>query len=152
MPRWRRSWPNTKQDCPGRAKEAIADTKHKAVSGRAVAEGRLREDSTPYESGSEKRGGAASNREIETEGVSIVAHEMDTNGIDYLTYLFDVCDILPEDLPYLGILKAVLGYVDTDDHSYAALANEINMYTGGIGSSIGIYPNDQKAGRNRTLL
>ena len=66
---------------------------------------------------------------------------MDTNGIDYLTYLFDVCDILPEDLPYLGILKAVLGYVDTDDHSYAALANEINMYTGGIGSSIGIYPN-----------
>ncbi len=65
---------------------------------------------------------------------------MDTNGIDYLTYLFDVCDILPEDLPYLGILKAVLGYVDTDNHSYAALANEINMYTGGIGS-IGIYPN-----------
>ena len=86
------------------------------------------------------------NREIETEGVSIVAHEMDTNGIDYLTYLFDVCDILPEDLPYLGILKAVLGYVDTDDHSYAALANEINMYTGGIGSSIGIYPNVKKQG------
>lgn len=45
----------------GRAKEA--DRRHeafKAVSGRAVAEGRLREDSTPYESGSEKRGGAAS--------------------------------------------------------------------------------------------
>ena len=71
---------------------------------------------------------------------------MDTNGIDYLTYLFDVCDILPEDLPYLGILKAVLGYVDTDNHSYAALANEINMYTGGIGSSIGIYPNVKKQG------
>ena len=86
------------------------------------------------------------NREIETEGVSIIAHEMDTNGIDYLTYLFDMCDILPEDLPYLGILKAVLGYVDTDDHSYAALANEINMYTGGIGSSIGIYPNVKKQG------
>ena len=43
-------------------------------------------------------------------------------------------------------LKAVLGYVDTDDHSYAALANEINMYTGGIGSSIGIYPNVKKQG------
>lgn len=45
----------------GRAKEA--DRRHealKAVSGRAVAEGRLREDSTPYESGSEKRDGAAS--------------------------------------------------------------------------------------------
>ena len=33
-----------------------------------------------------------------------------------------------------------------DDHSYAALANEINMYTGGIDGSIGIYPNVKKQG------
>lgn len=80
------------------------------------------------------------NRVVRTDGTELVHHEMYANGIDYLTLLFDIRDILPEELPYLGILKAVLGYVDTESYSYAELANEINIHTGGIGSSIGIYP------------
>lgn len=67
-------------------------------------------------------------------------HEMFAGGIDYLTLLFDIRDIAPEELPYLAILKAVLGYVDTKSYSYAELANEINIHTGGISSGIGIYP------------
>ena len=43
-------------------------------------------------------------------------------------------------MPYLGILKTVLGFVDTENYSYAEFANEVNIHTGGIGSSIGIYP------------
>ena len=128
-------------------KKLIADTKHlKQYQEEPSPKEDLEKIPRLTRADLKKEAAPLLNREIETEGVSIVAHEMDTNGIDYLTYLFDVCDILPEDLPYLGILKAVLGYVDTDDHSYAALANEINMYTGGIGSSIGIYPNVKKQG------
>jgi len=128
-------------------KKLIADTKHlKQYQEEPSPKEDLEKIPRLTRADLKKEAAPLLNREIETEGVSIVAHEMDTNGIDYLTYLFDVCDILPEDLPYLGILKAVLGYVDTDNHSYAALANEINMYTGGIGSSIGIYPNVKKQG------
>lgn len=81
------------------------------------------------------------NQSIMQGDTEIVLHEMYANGIDYLTLMFDIKDIKPEELPYVGILKAVLGYVDTESYSYAELANEINLHTGGIGSSIGIYPN-----------
>lgn len=80
------------------------------------------------------------NKVITADDVTFVHHELFSNGIDYLTLLFDIKDMEPENLPYLGILKAVLGYVDTENYSYADLANEINIHTGGIGSSIGIYP------------
>lgn len=80
------------------------------------------------------------NKVITMDEVTFVHHELFSNGIDYLTLLFDIKDMEPENLPYLGILKAVLGYVDTENYSYADLANEINIHTGGIGSSIGIYP------------
>lgn len=85
------------------------------------------------------------NEVIEEDGTKIVAHKMYAGGIDYLTLLFDIGDITAEELPYVGILKAVLGYVDTENYSYAELANEINIHTGGIGSSIGIYPNVKRA-------
>lgn len=81
------------------------------------------------------------NEIVMSQDTKIVHHKMYANGIDYLSLMFDIKDILPEELPYLGILKAVLGYVDTESYRYAQLANEINIHTGGIGSSIGIYPN-----------
>lgn len=87
------------------------------------------------------------NKLIMLEETKVVHHELYTNGIDYLSLLFDVCDMKPEELPYLGILKAVLGYVDTKNYTYAELANEINIHTGGVGSSIGIYPNVKKVGQ-----
>ena len=81
------------------------------------------------------------NEVVMSGDTEVVYHEMYANGIDYLQLLFDIKDISPEELPYVGILKAVLGYVDTASYSYAELANEINIHTGGIGSSVGIYPN-----------
>lgn len=86
------------------------------------------------------------NEVILSEDTKFVLHEMYANGIDYLSLMFDIKDMPIEDLPYLGILKAVLGYVDTESYSYAELANEINIHTGGVGSSIGIYPNVKKIG------
>ena len=48
-------------------------------------------------------------------------------GINYLDFLFDVTDLSEEEIPYLGILKAVLGYMNTSRYGYADLANEINL-------------------------
>lgn len=87
-----------------------------------------------------KKAAPLCNQVVMAHETVIVHHPMYANGIDYLTFLFDIRDWKPEELAYLGILKNVLGYVDTAKHDYAALANEINQKTGGIGSSIGIYP------------
>ena len=62
----------------------------------------------------------------------------------YLNLMFDISDITEEELPYLGVLKAVLGYMDTEHYNYADLANEINLMTGGISSQINIYADTKK--------
>ena len=80
------------------------------------------------------------NTELSVKGVPVVHHDIYSNGIIYLTMLFDIAHVPAEDIPYLGVLKAVLGYVDTKNYSYADFANEVNIHTGGISSTIGVYP------------
>ena len=72
---------------------------------------------------------------------TVVHHEMFANGIDYVRFLFDIRDMPIEDLPYVGLLKSVLGLVDTANYGYASLANEVNIHTGGIAGSFSVYPN-----------
>ena len=67
-----------------------------------------------------------------------------SNGIHYLNLMFDIGDITEEELPHLGMLKAVLGYMDTEHYNYADLANEIDLKTGGISSQINIYADTKK--------
>lgn len=76
------------------------------------------------------------NEEHEMSGVPVVHHDIATNGIFYIDLLFPLNGLTAEELPYLGILKSVLGYMDTADHSYSDLANEINLATGGIQSTL----------------
>lgn len=85
-----------------------------------------------------------SNIEKQISGIKTICHDVATNGIDYLTLMYDVSDIPAEDIPYLGVLKALLGYVDTKTYTYADLANTINIYSGGINCGMGIYPNGEK--------
>ncbi|MCM1105625.1 MAG: insulinase family protein [Blautia sp.] len=79
--------------------------------------------------------------------IPAVRHEIATNGIDYVTLLFEVTDISQEEVPLLGLLRSVLGYVDTAEHGYAGLSNAINIYTGGITCGVSAYPNMKKAGK-----
>ena len=53
--------------------------------------------------------------------------------------LFDISGVSAEELPYVGILQAVLGVVDTNNYEYGQLFNEINVHTGGIGTSLEMY-------------
>ncbi len=74
-------------------------------------------------------------------GKDVLYHDIFTNGIGYLTVSFDLNKV-PEDLiPYVGILKAVLGMVNTKNYSYADLANEIFLNSGGISFGTSIYNN-----------
>ena len=79
-------------------------------------------------------------REHRADDTLMLCHDIDTNGIAYFSLIFDAGEIAKEEIPWLGVLKSVLGYVDTDSHSFQELANEINLHTGGIFSEIGIYP------------
>lgn len=65
-------------------------------------------------------------------GVPILYHDVFTNGIGYLRLSFD-CSHVPADLfPYLGLLKTMLGLIDTESYSYGELFHEINIETGGM--------------------
>lgn len=91
-----------------------------------------------------KEGEKLSIRENYVDDTLLLCHDIDTNGIAYFSLMFDVTDISEDKIPYLGILKSVLGYVDTKSYTFPELANEINLHTGGIFSSIGIYPHVEK--------
>ena len=79
------------------------------------------------------------NEELKLAEVPVVFHEIETNGIGYLDLLFDISGVPAEELPYVGILQAVLGVVDTNNYEYGELFNEINVHTGGIGTSLEMY-------------
>lgn len=85
------------------------------------------------------------NEERTVDGIPMVFHEIETNGIGYLDLLFDMSGVSEELLPYVGILQATLGVIDTTHFEYGELFNEINVHTGGIGTSLELYPDVTKA-------
>ena len=80
----------------------------------------------------------------DVDGIPLIHHNIETNGIAYLTLLFDLSGVPEEKLPYVGILQSVLGIIDTTNYAYSELFNEINVHTGGIGTSLEMYPDVTK--------
>ncbi len=87
-----------------------------------------------------KKAAPYQNTEYDWDGIKVVHHDEFTNGIVYLDLLFDIRDTDPGDLPYLGILKSVLGMMDTKHFTYADLNNDINMNSGGIAAGLSVFP------------
>lgn len=73
-----------------------------------------------------------SNIEDELLDVKVVRHDIESNGIDYISFLFDAGDFAQSELGYLGFFTNALGLVSTEKYSYTDLANATNIYTGGI--------------------
>lgn len=73
------------------------------------------------------------------DGVQVLHHNLFTSGIGYLRVLFNTNRVPVEDLPYVGLLKSVLGYVDTEHYSYSDLTSEIHLNTGGMTFSTSSY-------------
>jgi len=79
------------------------------------------------------------NTVVYEEGIKIVKHEIETNGIGYLSLFFDSKKINPEYIPYLGLLTQILGKVDTKNYKYQELVKDININTGGMAASFSAY-------------
>lgn len=70
------------------------------------------------------------------DGIGTYFHDIDTNGIVYFKMLFDLDRMPVEDVPYLALANSLVGNMNTSRHSYLELNNEVNIYTGGIGTDI----------------
>lgn len=79
------------------------------------------------------------NEEQKAGDIPCICHPINTNGIGYLTLIFDLRTLSEEEIPYAGLLQAVLGIIDTEHYEYGKLFNEINRRTGGIETSLEMY-------------
>lgn len=81
-----------------------------------------------------------SNIEDELLDVKVVHHDIESNGIDYISFLFDAGDFAQSELGYLGFFTNALGLVSTEKYSYTDLVNATNIYTGGISTGTASHP------------
>lgn len=81
-----------------------------------------------------------SNIEDTLSDVKVVRHDIESNGIDYISFLFDAGDFAQSELGYLGFFTNALGLVSTENYSYTDLANATNIYTGGISTGTASHP------------
>ena len=93
-----------------------------------------------------------SNAVDEIDSTPFIRHDIFTNGIGYVRLVFDADSISTDVLAYSGILKNVLGYMNTNEHTYGDLFNEIHLNTGGISSGFVLYDDVKEAGRYRVVF
>lgn len=79
------------------------------------------------------------NEEILVNNTKIIYHDINTKGISYFKFCFDIRHLDLDKLPYASLLSEILGMVDTDKYSYLDLDNKINESTGGIVFGTNIY-------------
>ena len=79
------------------------------------------------------------NEEYFVDDSLFLYHDVCTNGIGYADLLFEIHNFDTDTVHYLGLLKSVLGAVDTENYSYGELFNEVNARTGGIAYGIEVY-------------
>lgn len=66
--------------------------------------------------------------------------DVQTNGIGYLSLMFDLSVIPTDKLPYIRILAELIGSLDTTNCNYENLTSLINSHTGGIYHKISSFP------------
>ena len=81
------------------------------------------------------------------EGVKVVHSNVQTNGVVYMNASFDTSAIPDEMVPYIGLLKNIIGYVDTEHYDYATLNNVINLHTGGMNTELGMYTSSMESNK-----
>lgn len=93
-----------------------------------------------------------SNIVCDWDGTPVLWHDIPTNGIAYLELLFDLKCVPAEDIPYVGILRNVLGMVDTAGYSYGDLFHQIHMQTGGISMGLQWFADSRQQGNMRAMF
>ncbi|MDD4663652.1 MAG: insulinase family protein [Caldisericia bacterium] len=64
--------------------------------------------------------------------VLYLTHPIETNDIAYLKILFPASGLKLYQLPYMSLMKNLLGEIDTKKHTYDRLSQEIDRVTGGM--------------------
>lgn len=80
-----------------------------------------------------------SQKVIEKDGVKLLSHNLNTNKVAYISLLFDANTIEEKYIPYLALLRDMLGKVDTVNKSYGDLNIDILRKTGGIDFDTVVY-------------
>lgn len=86
------------------------------------------------------------NEFVNVDGTDVLTHNIFTNGIAYIKALFNITDIPKNAIPYLGLLKSIIGYMDTTKHTYSEISNLVNLNSGGIGFGIKVIPDYREGG------
>lgn len=92
------------------------------------------------------------NEEHHVEDSLFLYHDVCTNGIGYADLLFEIHDFDVDTVHYLGLLKSVLGAVDTENYTYGELFNEVNARTGGIAYGIEVFDDAQDTDAFRVMF
>ena len=100
----------------------------------------------------EKDAHVLSFEEEKDNDITYIKHKTFTNGIIYGKLLFDFSQVAFEDVPYVSTLAKLLTKVSTDNYSYGALSDEINIHTGGIRASTNVYAKDGTPDECQTRL
>lgn len=79
------------------------------------------------------------NEERFVEDRLVLHHNLFTNGVAYLRFIFDLKMVPQELYPYLGLLKAFIGLMDTKNYGYGDLFHEMHICTGGISPAVNTY-------------
>ena len=82
----------------------------------------------------------------------LVFHDVFTNGVGYLNLSFELNHVPAEYYPYVGLLRIVLFDLSTKNYAYGDLVNEIDLYTGGMTSSVSVSTRYHEQGKCRTFL
>lgn len=80
------------------------------------------------------------------QGHKLLYHPGATGGIGYIRLYFDTHVIPQEDLKYLSLVNKIIGRVSTEDFDYEQLNQEVEIYTGGISTSVETYDNVKEPG------
>ncbi len=81
--------------------------------------------------------------------VPALAHNLFTNGILYLNFLFDLKKLTEEEFLLLPIYKTLFSALNTENYSYTELDQEIHILTGGFSAGVSFYTDIRN--RNRTV-
>lgn len=70
--------------------------------------------------------------ERDASGLKILHSPLDTDGIVYGKFIFDISGLTAEEIPLTGVLKQLLSKLDTKNYGFESLTSEINENLGGF--------------------
>lgn len=75
------------------------------------------------------------------KNIKYINHNINTNGIIYIKFMFNMDDFASEsDILFLELHSRLFGCLDTQSKKNFILMDEMNLYSGGMTSCINVYP------------